>query len=373
MTDAGLTNLRLTDAGLPKRAAWAAGLTVTLPRMLADSLRSQSPAGLDRRIVDGTVDALRLRAAFTEVPPASSRLPINYRAIPGPMRRLLANGIGRAMRLRQSSWARFPGWPLDLSADLAADLTETPTITFARTPVILSHDIDSPEGLVNMHRLFLPLEEAVGARSVNYVVPCAWPLDHDRLAETAQRGHEIGVHGYDHSNRSAFMSQEQRHPRLVAGHAFGQTYGACGYRAPSLLRTRCLLEDLRSLYRYDASIPTSGGPFPVPNNGCASARPWRFGPLWELPLTLPRDGSLRFLGYSSAEIGRLWRQCAEKIAVSGGIVCLLTHCEESFSGNPAMLFVYREFLDWIAANPRFEFLRPVDLIARLDAEQGSSS
>ena len=50
-------------------------------------------------------------------------------------------------------------------------------MTFARTPVLLTHDIDSPEGLRNLHRMFLPLEEAVGARSANYIVPCAWPVD----------------------------------------------------------------------------------------------------------------------------------------------------------------------------------------------------
>ena len=54
------------------------------------------------------------------------------------------------------------------------------------------------------------------------------------------------------------------------------------------------------------------------------------------------------------------------ISRSGGLVCILTHCEERFSGNPAMLTAYRDFLDWVAANPRFEFTRPVDLVDRLD-------
>ena len=86
-------------------------------------------------------------------------------------------------------------------------------------------------------------------------------------------------------------------PAIGCGPRFGDRYDATGYRAPSLLRTAALIADLGPLYRYDASIPTFDGAFPVPNNGCASARPWRIGSLWEIPLTPPRDGNLRFLGY----------------------------------------------------------------------------
>src|SRR5207247_2585030 len=106
------------------------------------------------------------------------------------------------------------------------------------------------------------------------VVPCGWPLDYGQLDEIHQRGNEIGVHGYDHSNRTAFVDPVQRRDRLAAGKRALERYAPLGYRAPSLLRTKELLEDLASFYAYDSSIPTSGGLFPVPNNGCASARPF---------------------------------------------------------------------------------------------------
>src|SRR5438093_6664071 len=63
-------------------------------------------------------------------------------------------------------------------------------ISSGRAPVVLTHDIDSPEGLKNLVARFLPLEEAVGARSTSYIVPCAWPLDHSLIAELVAR--EIG-------------------------------------------------------------------------------------------------------------------------------------------------------------------------------------
>ena len=356
----------VTDLTLPARVAWAEGLPRNLPTPLLRLLGSPAPEGSSAVEARRAAEALRLAAAFTDTPPASARLPFSYQAVPGPLRRLLGNVIGRIQRARQGSWARYPGWPLDLSADVAADLAGLPSITFDRTPVLVTHDIDSPEGLRNLRDMFLPLEEAVGARSANYIVPCAWPLDEELVRETATRGHEIGTHGYDHANRTPFLPGRERRARLQTGREFVRTHGGVGYRAPSLLRTAALIEDLQPLYRYDSSIPTSGGAFPVPNNGCASARPWRFGSMWELPLSLPRDGSLRFLGYSPAEIGALWRTIALRIANSGGMVCLLTHCEAGFSGNPPMLAQYQALLDWIAAEPRFEFIRPMDLCDRLD-------
>jgi hypothetical protein len=309
---------------------------------------------------------LRERNAYLSTPPASARLPVNYRNVPGPLRRAIARCIGRLQRYRQSNWAHFPGWPVDLSADAAADLGGLPFQRPARTPVLLTHDIDSAEGLVNLVKWFLPIEEAHGARSANYIVPCAWPIDRSLTSDVRNRGHEIGIHGYDHSNRTPFAPPEERSMRLAAGARIGTEFDAAGYRAPSLVRTEAMIRELAKHYRYDSSIPTSGGLFPVSNNGCASARPWKIGTIWELPLSLPRDGSLRFLGYSPAQILSMWIEAADLIARSGGIVCLLTHCEQGFSGNPPMLKSYRMFIKKISADIRFEFLRPVDLVARLD-------
>ena len=214
--------------------------------------------------------------------------------------------------------------------------------------------------------MFLPIEEHVGAVSTNFIVPCRWPVDTALVLEVKARGHEIGVHGYDHGNRTPFCGDAEREKRLRTGRAFGDQYEAAGYRAPSLLRTMALLLALEKHYCYDSSIPTSGGAFPVPNNGCASARPWRLGNIWEIPLTMPRDGSLRFLGYSPTQIGNMWRTVAETIAMSGGIVSLLTHCEAGFSGNRPMLSTYRSFIEWIKSDDRFEFMRMDQLAFALE-------
>ena len=334
---------------------WARGLRVSLPPTAWTALEQgagPSPAAL--------VESLRLRAAFTDTPPLSSRTSISYQRIPEWLRSLLARIIGGINRRREAAWAKFPVWPLDLSADFLADAAGLPPARFAGqpTPVIVSHDLDSPEGLRQLVEFFLPMEEQAGAKSTNFVVPCAWPLDHGLLREAAGRGHEIGVHGFDHSNRTPFASREEIARRLESARELIDRYGIVGYRAPSLLRTRALIDGLRTLYRYDSSIPTSGGLFPVPNNGCASARPFQLNGIWELPVSLPRDGSLLFLGYTPAEIARIWIECAETISRSGGVVVLLTHCENRFCGSPAMRAVYRDFLDYVRSSPRFAFSNP---------------
>jgi peptidoglycan/xylan/chitin deacetylase (PgdA/CDA1 family) len=371
MTDGALVKVRVSRV-LASHLAWAEGQEFSLPGPVLDAMLAQGcrrdASGLAipahaRLTQTGAAAALRDRAAFTDSPPVSARLPVSYQAVPGWARALAASAIGRLKRRSMHQWAAFPTFPLDLSADFVADLEQAPRPAVAATPVLVSHDIDSPEGLRNLVVHFLPREEAVGARSSNYIVPCAWPIDDALASDVRRRGHEIGVHGTDHSNRTPFLNAGERGRRLDRGREFGDRYGAIGYRAPSLLRTRALLEDLAPRYRYDSSIPTSGGLFPVPNNGCASARPYQIGKLTEIPVSMPRDGSLRFLGYNAREIAAMWIDCAERIADSGGVVVLLTHCEGRFSGNPAMLAAYERFLAHIASAPRFRFALPADVLA----------
>jgi peptidoglycan/xylan/chitin deacetylase (PgdA/CDA1 family) len=370
MTTEPLVPVRVRDAG--GRAAWAEGLTVSLPSgwMEASGLAARiDGAGALRFPADlpgvppQLADALRERALWTLRKPGSSRLPFSYQLIPPRMRALFAGAVGRWKRRQSDRWAAFPRWPLDLSADFAADLAGgSGPFPERKTPVLLSHDLDSPEGLANAVKRFLPLEEKWGASSSNYFVPHAWPLDHGLLAEIAARGHELGIHGHDHGNKTPFLDEIALRQRLEASRPLLERYAIKGYRAPSLLRTPALLRGLKDLYAYDSSIPASGGLFPVPNNGCASARPFRIDGLPELPVSLPRDGSLRFLGHRLPEILELWISCAETIARSGGVVVLLTHCEERFSGNGPMLEIYARFLEYVAGDSRYAWSTPLSVL-----------
>jgi peptidoglycan/xylan/chitin deacetylase (PgdA/CDA1 family) len=353
-----LVPVRLAAIAPEARAAWAEGLHVSLPASVLeragwsraiDAHGDLAISAASASVSDDDVARLRERCAFTDHPPLSARLPVSYQYVPGWARAMAASAIGRWHRRRIDRLAGFPAWPIDVSADVLSDLGRSTTDgrCSTPTPVVLTHDIDSAEGLTNLVKRFLPLEEAAGARSTSYIVPCAWPIDHGLVADVIARGHQVGVHGYDHGNTTPFAAADERRRRLDAARTFADRYDADGYRAPSLLRTRALLQDLNGRYLYDSSIPTSGGPFPVPNNGCATTRPFLVAGMFELPLTMPRDGSLRFLGYTPGEIADMWTACAEVVARARGVVVLLTHCERRFSGHPGMIDAYRRFLQFV--------------------------
>ena len=337
---------------------WAENMPISIPRALAVQIGVAEGESICCRDF-GRLDAcwaakLREAAVWITRKPLSSRLPFSYQRVPPRLRSLIARGMGFYQRRRQDAWGRFPQWPLDLSSDILTDLA-MPRQTPRQHLVVLSHDLDSLEGLRNAVRYFLPMEEAVGARSSNYVVPCGWPLDHGSLRTIVERGHELGVHGYAHANLSAFLPPEMCKERLQKAKQALSAYPVAGFRAPSLVRTPQLMRSLATLFDYDSSIPTSGGLFPQPNNGCASARPFMLEGISVLPLSMPRDGTLRFLGYGPEAILELWKTCAAKIMASGGIVVLLTHCETRFSGTGGMLAGYESFLKWIAAQPGCRF------------------
>ncbi|OAI48182.1 hypothetical protein AYO45_01175 [Gammaproteobacteria bacterium SCGC AG-212-F23] len=379
-----LTRIRIHNDNAIPHLQWAHDLTISLPRTFTSHLYAQGKLTNPNVLVlnktfltsdtmmlaRDLLDEVRLTAAFTESKPTSSKLPVNYQHVPSLLRDIVANVIGRIKRRKISEWAKFPAWPIDLSADVLEDLSyPTKLLSQTATPVLLTHDLDSAEGLNNLVDYFLDIEESVGAKSCNYIVPCSWAIPYNKLDIVLNRGHEIGIHGYDHSNKTPFLPEIERHQRLLAAEPLIKAYRVSGYRAPSLLRTKGLLHNLESFYRYDSSIPTSGGLFPIPNNGCATARPFKIGNLWEIPLSMPRDGSLQFLGYSCQEILDMWIACANLIAQSGGVINLLTHCEQRFSGKKSMREIYRKFLEYLASDNRFKFTLPKDLCTDLYAKE----
>src|SRR4030095_16933464 len=110
--------------------AWAEGERVSLPGDLLEVTRlsrlvtAGGTLDIPQSVVvpGGAAASIRDRAAFTDTPPASSRLPVSYQLVPGWARALIANALGRWQRRSVRRWAAFPGFPLDLSADFIADL-----------------------------------------------------------------------------------------------------------------------------------------------------------------------------------------------------------------------------------------------------------
>ena len=299
------------------------------------------------------VSCLRTFRMFTDAP-ITSRLPFPYQWIPQIIRILLARIIWKRNRSNKHLRAKFPSFPLDLSVDILSDIFSINHSKLSPTPVLLTHDIDNLESFDNLG-LFLKEEEGVGAKSTNFIVPFKWKLNHNMLSDVRGRGHEIGIHGFDHNNRTPFLGEPEINRRLSKIRPLIEKYDIVGYRSPSLLRTNKLLNVLSKFFKYDSSVPTSGWPFPSQDNGCATARIFEFEGIHEIPLSMPRDAGLLFLGYKPNEILDLWIKCAQIISESGGVIVLLTHCDKCYSGNSTMLSVYRELLQYLKSDDRFTF------------------
>jgi peptidoglycan/xylan/chitin deacetylase (PgdA/CDA1 family) len=361
-----LVAVRVTGTSSQPHLSWAEGALLSVPhawlreRGFLEDLDANGRCAVARELpalIPEEASRVRLWAAYTEKRPIPLRLRPWFRMVPMSLRNYAASRLGQWQRRRIRHWAMFPRWPLDLSADFFADLVTGESSPFfaGPTPVVLTHDIDTLEGLRNLQRWFLSLEESVAACSTSFIVPHRWPIDHSILTDILDRGHEIGIHGFDHSNRTPFLSGEKQRLRLARPNDLIDRYGIRGYRSPSLLRTRSLMKSLGRFYEYDSSIPTAGGVFSVQGTGCGSARPFVSEGIAELPVTLPRDASLRFLGYNPTEILRIWKLCAEYISRSGGVIVVLTHCEARFSGDATMFEAYRRLLDYVADSDHLTF------------------
>src|SRR5262249_23208513 len=133
MTD-GVVKIHVSHVDGVESLAWSENLSVQLPAVVANALGNGrdfstaitiTPAAIERaRAMRSKAmhASLRLRAAFTDRPPPSSRLPISYHILPAWLRAFTGSAIGRMKRRQVAQWANFPGWPIDLSTDFLADL-----------------------------------------------------------------------------------------------------------------------------------------------------------------------------------------------------------------------------------------------------------
>jgi len=205
-----------------------------------------------------------------------------------------------ARRLRA---VEFPKWPQDdsLTDLLGALLAECMRVAGVdRVPCIglwprgktwawtLTHDVDTGLGYAHVDAL-AAVEEKRGLRSCWYFVPERYPLERRQLDAVRERGHEIGVHGLQHSGK-LFSSRAEFERRVGRINAYVREWGVTGFRSPATYRNPFWLPELEvdhdSSYMDNASCePQRGGvcaPFPF----MLSER------LVELPISLPMDHTL---------------------------------------------------------------------------------
>jgi hypothetical protein len=265
----------------------------------------------------------------------------------------------RRLLIRWQGLPRFPEWPIDLSVArlvrfyafcvlLAQGRTEASFRWFwpgaYRAAVVLTHDVESEEGLP-LALALADVEQELGFRS-SFNLGAWYRVDPGFLRELTSRGFEIGVHGLVHdrslfASRQAFEAQQQDLGELIS------RFDAQGFRSPATHRVVPWLGELP--VEYDCSVPHSD-PFEPQPGGCCSLWPFFIGRVVELPYTLPQDYSLfTLLGHRTPQ---LWIEQAERIEAEYGLIQCVSHPDPGYLGHPGNRARYVEFLRAIADRPQ---------------------
>ena len=184
------------------------------------------------------------------------------------------------------------------------------------------------------------MEERLGFRSAWNIVPHKYPVDRGLLEDLKHRGHEIGVHGYNHDGR-LFESRRLFSRRAELINQAIESFGSTGFRAPMVHRNLQWLQALD--IDYDASC-FDVDPFQAMAGGVGGVWPFFAGKFVELPYTLPQDHTLFVsLGETTP---RIWIEKLAYLRKLAGMAMLITHPD--YLDTPERLEIYRIFLEHLA-------------------------
>ncbi len=248
----------------------------------------------------------------------------------------------------------FPDWPSDVSVDVLTFIKEKKKrVSWPKKKkyaIILSHDIDTSQGM-SLLPAILSVEEKAGLRSTNFFVGNYYKLNHVFLTKMQERGHEVACHGDKHDYLLPYLTKEEIRQRMEKCNLFLKKYDIAGFRAPSLLISESLDQVNESFFSYDSSVTDTELFMPDSNySGSCSVFPFFKGKLLRIPITLPMDSSLLFLGYSPEKVLEVWREKLKLIKEIGGVAMLVTHSEKHFSANRRMLVLYERFIKEICSD-----------------------
>jgi peptidoglycan/xylan/chitin deacetylase (PgdA/CDA1 family) len=262
----------------------------------------------------------------------------------------------RRVYARRQAGRTFPAWPIEpillerrddeLRSRISASSSDrVPILWFwpdrRRFACVLTHDVEGPAGIENIHRV-LELEQRYGfVSSWNF---CAeWYRIPPGTFETLRAaGCEIGLHGIKHDGK-LFASRAEFEANLPKVHAYMQRWGALGFRSPATHRCADWTYELKCL--YDSSFPDTD-PFEPQAGGCCWIFPFMFGDVVELPITLVQDHTLiDILGQRSID---LWARKCDWIIRNHGLINVITHPD--YLTSPERLRMYEQLLQLLASH-----------------------
>ncbi|HBE72105.1 MAG TPA: hypothetical protein DDW52_28545 [Planctomycetaceae bacterium] len=230
-----------------------------------------------------------------------------------------------------------------LRKDLEADNTSVlhPWPRPYQHTLVLTHDVETADGFARIDRL-ARLEEHSGVRSTWFVIPHKYPIDWGLLTDLRDRGHEIGVHGYNHDGR-LFASRRRFDSRTPLINKSIQEFSATGFRSPMVHRQLDWMQAIDM--QYDASC-FDVDPFQAMPGGVGGIWPFHVGRFVEIPYTMPQDHTLIRLGALDKNI---WLKKMAQNRLLRGASTLITHPD--YLESDEQLAEYRAFLDEATTDP----------------------
>ena len=278
--------------------------------------------------------------------------------LPWPLR--LALRRQRAVRKRRQfaqSWpvsepagappSGWPGWP-----------------DGQRFALVLTHDVETKEGLAYCRPL-LELEKELGFRSsVNFVPEGGYSVPGSLRDWITSEGFEVGIHDLKHDGK-LYRSRSSFRWHAQAINQYLREWKAVGFRSAFMLHRTEWLHDLNIL--YDCSTFDTD-PFEPQPDGVHTVFPfWVAGPegrgYVELPYSLAQDFTL--FSVLEERGPDIWKRKLDWIAERGGMALLDTHPDYVlFPGrreDPRLYPVsyYREFLEYIRTRYAGEYWQPL--------------
>jgi hypothetical protein len=291
-----------------------------------------------------------------------TRAPIPYSAAPKAIKNLvMKNKNGCSLT---ASLCGF--FPLDALRLLVAGALEEVSRKklepkMGKVRFLLTHDVDSPEGLAKAQAL-KRLEEKYDLPSAWYIPSKHYKLNPDAIKTLADHG-EVGAHDTKHDGKLLFTTQPQATRRLQEAKTAIETASGTqvsGFRSPLLQHNLRILQAVKAAgYRYDSSVPAwePKHPATMKPHGLGTTFPFHVDGLVEVPVTLPQDHQmLTVSGMTRQEAIGFWFGLVDLIKALGGVCMLLVHPDYDFANleNGS----YEEILTRIVADADLEATLP---------------
>lgn len=258
-------------------------------------------------------------------------------------------GMRRFWALRKRSATKHI-WPIDETASKApANWPGWPEKK--RFALVLTHDVEGPEGLAQCREL-AEVEMELGFRSsFNFVPEGTYQVPEDLRNWLTKNGFEVGVHDLNHDGK-LFRDRKQFVEKAARINQYLKDWGAAGFRAGFMHNNLDWQHDIKC--SYDASTFDTD-PFEPHPTGAGTIFPyWVQGHgdngYVELPYTLAQDSTL-FLILREAS-NTLWKTKVDWIATHCGMALMNTHPDYMDFDNAHThaefpIGFYRDFLQYV--------------------------